>query len=173
MLCFACQRALWVEIGIVQKNSLAITGRAVSSFIWFILNIADELYDRTDFKMPQKKKKPPKGGKTVKLKSKKIIPHSINRRMGDHFCSLLGSTIICVPRFLRICSLSRICRQHRRDSGSNTSKPVCSLSVRMLYSHTARFLFYSVAAVDSTHCIQNRLTFLCIGLIPFCVYKIA
>ena len=56
MLCFACQRELWVEICIVQKNSLAITGRAVSSFIWFILNIADELYDRTDFKMPQKEK---------------------------------------------------------------------------------------------------------------------
>ena len=85
-----------------------------------------------------------------KNNQEKIIPHSINRRMGDHFCSLLGSTIICVPRFLRICSLSWICRQHRRDSGSNTSKPVCSLSVRMLYSHTARFLFYSVAAVDST-----------------------
>ena len=117
--------------------------------VYFILNIADELYDRTDFKMPNaaKKKKPPKGGK---IKKEKIIPHSINRRMGDHFCSLLGSTIICVPRFLRICSLSWICRQHRRDSGSNTSKPVCSLSVRMLYSHTARFLFYSVAAVDST-----------------------
>ena len=124
--------------------------------------------------MPQKRKNRPKGGK-IKRKNnqEKIIPHSINRRMGDHFCSLLGSTIICVPRFLRICSLSWICRQHRRDSGSNTSKPVCSLSVRMLYSHTARFLFYSVAAVDSTHCIQNRLTFLCIGLIPFCDYKIA
>ena len=31
--------------------------------VYFILNIADGLYDRTDFKMPQKRKNRPKGGK--------------------------------------------------------------------------------------------------------------
>ena len=95
-------------------------------------------------------------------------PHLSNAD-GGHFCELLVSNINCLPHFLQICSFHFTCR-HLPDFGLYFISLNSALNALVLYLQ--RGMDCRLGFVTwFFYCI--RLSSLCIGLIPFCDYKIA